>query len=391
MACIELLDRQEYGSVTETTSITLNNVFKYEYLLAIIGDWAGTRKNRTEWSNAVWLDQGEEIGYSIYNATSSCMTRTYKVLVTANSMTLTGEMYYYQIFGVSGYNIDLISALTAESRSENLITSFPLINISKYSQILFVNDSQYGASASESTIRDEDYINEGMEIGASGGQATPSHISITTKIPVTSDSMTLTGKMYYYQVFGLSKTVTNKYCYTGLIWLADGEDIDVVDKTTDKMLINSYILSDYKDTIELPSPPGAYDTYSAYYMRGNGVYTNISGRDFAKTNVGDGYVIAAYDGNSTGPMLLSMSRDSVATNNPSFEHSFTYDGNTWWTGGNQYGFTGNFYEVPYFMGLDMYGPFSTDSTDNYKLRCIQMATAALNVIYRKYIPIPDSM
>ena len=201
---IYLLASQVYlSSPIETTTLTLNNLSKYRYLLAVIGDWSGSQYSRAQWIGRTYLNQGTEIGYSIYNNTSSCMTRTYQIPVTADSMTLTGSMYHYQIYGIAGCEIELIDSLTTEHAAENLITSFPLTNISKYSEILFINDANYGTYADESLIRSDLYINEGTEIGYSGARSSISHLSISTRLPVSGSSMTVTGHMYYYQVFGL--------------------------------------------------------------------------------------------------------------------------------------------------------------------------------------------
>ena len=183
----------------------------------------------------------------------------------------------------------------------------------------------------------------------------------------------------------------DKYCYHGLLWLAQGENVNIYDAESGDLLVEDFALTERKDTIELPKPEFPYIVTSPWYRYENGVYTTISGRTFAKTNAGDGYVIALYAQSATGPMLLSMDQNCVKTNNPSYEHSFEYDGKTWWTGGNQYGFGGSYSNVPYYMDISSQGPYSSSSADNYRLPIIQKSTAALNIIYNKNVPIPQSL
>lgn len=44
----------------------------------------------------------------------------------------------------------------------------------------------------------------------------------------------------------------DKYCYNGLLWLAQGEDVNIYDAESGDLLVEDFTLTERKDTIELP-------------------------------------------------------------------------------------------------------------------------------------------
>ena len=182
----------------------------------------------------------------------------------------------------------------------------------------------------------------------------------------------------------------DKYCYNGLLWLAQGEDVNIYDAESGDLLVEDFTLSDRKDTIELPELP--YKKDSSYYMDNAGeVVTVLRDRTFTKVNAGPSYGYGCWSGVDTTPVLLSMDQNAVLLSWHYVTHSFNYDGQTWYTGGNGYGFENDDCASVNRLDISSYGPFSTDPTDTYKLPIIQKATAALNVITGKNIPIPQSL
>ena len=180
----------------------------------------------------------------------------------------------------------------------------------------------------------------------------------------------------------------DKYCYTGLLWLAQGEDVNIYDAESGDLLVEDFTLTERKDTIELPGP---YVITSPYYMdKAGDVVTNLNGRVFTKVNPGPSYGYGYWDGRICDPVLLSMDENAVLLSWHYVTHSFEYDNKIWYTGGNGYGYNYDYATVNR-LDISSYGPFSTDPTDNYKLANIQKATVALNIIYNKNIPIPQSL
>ena len=57
----------------------------------------------------------------------------------------------------------------------------------------------------------------------------------------------------------------DKYCYHGLLWFGQGEDVKIFDSDSGEELLE-HTLSERKDEIELPPGPLEYDTSSPYYM-----------------------------------------------------------------------------------------------------------------------------
>ncbi len=45
----------------------------------------------------------------------------------------------------------------------------------------------------------------------------------------------------------------DKYCYNGLLWLAQGEDVNIYDAESGDLLVEDFTLTERKDEIELPS------------------------------------------------------------------------------------------------------------------------------------------
>jgi hypothetical protein len=181
----------------------------------------------------------------------------------------------------------------------------------------------------------------------------------------------------------------DKYCYHGLLWFGQGEDVKIFDANSDRELIE-HTLSERIDEIEVPRAELPYDTSSPYYFEGTGQFTAFGGRSYQKTNAGSAYCLCQYNGTSCSPVLLSKDQNCVKENYPSFEHSFEYLGETWWTGGNQYGFSSNYSTAPRYMDISAYGPFSSSSADDYRLPIIQKAIVSLNIIYNENVPIPQS-
>ena len=46
----------------------------------------------------------------------------------------------------------------------------------------------------------------------------------------------------------------DKYCYKGLLWFAQGEDVNIYDAESGDLLVEDFALTERKDTIELPEP-----------------------------------------------------------------------------------------------------------------------------------------
>lgn len=178
----------------------------------------------------------------------------------------------------------------------------------------------------------------------------------------------------------------DKYCYHGLLWFGQGEDVKIFDSDSGEELLE-HTLSEQTDEIELPPE---YDTSSPYYMDTAGtVVTDLNGRVFTKVNDGPSYGYGDWDGAECHPVLLSKDPNAVILSWHWVTHSFTYDGETWYAGGNGYGFNHDWATVNR-LDISSYAPFSTDSTDTYHLPIIQKATAALNIITGKHEPIPQS-
>ena len=185
----------------------------------------------------------------------------------------------------------------------------------------------------------------------------------------------------------LASILGDTYVKQDLFWFSQGEDIKIFDPDTGTELLG-YALGDRKDEIELP---GDYITESVYYMEEAGTtVTNLNGRIFTKSNDGPSYGYGYWDGTYSTPVLLSMDQNAVQLSWHYVTHSFTYDGKTWYAGGNGYGFDADCASVNR-LDISSYAPFSTDPTDTYKLPTIQKAIAALNIIYHKNIPIPQSV
>ena len=183
--------------------------------------------------------------------------------------------------------------------------------------------------------------------------------------------------------------------HSELLFFSQGEDIDILDVDQGITLVDNYTLTNTKDTIEV-AKPFEYLTSSPYYFTGTGTFTTISGRRYNKTNAGPGYVFAYYNGTSSNPMLLSRLYECIKTTNSTgtvatHEFQFEYDGYIWWAGGFKYGFSGNSKSSDHYIDISAYAPWSQDSSDNYRLQHTQMATAALNIVYNKNIPIPQSL
>lgn len=45
----------------------------------------------------------------------------------------------------------------------------------------------------------------------------------------------------------------DKYCYNGLLWFSQGEDVNIYNVESGNLLINNFSLTERKDTIELPT------------------------------------------------------------------------------------------------------------------------------------------
>ena len=179
--------------------------------------------------------------------------------------------------------------------------------------------------------------------------------------------------------------MSNRYCFNGLLWFDFRDRVKISDAKTGEVLVNSYRLWDPAETIEIP---GDYNTHSPYYMEDIGdIVTDLNGRVFTKVNAGPSYGYGYWDGSSCNPVLLSMDQNAVTLSWHYVTQEFEYDGKTWYTGGNGYGFDYDYATVNRF-DISSYAPFSTDSTDTYKLPNVQKAYAALNIIYNKNHPIP---
>lgn len=182
----------------------------------------------------------------------------------------------------------------------------------------------------------------------------------------------------------------DKYCYHGLLWFSQGEDVKIFDADSGEELVE-HTLSERMDEIELPYHELPYDTSSPYYMENaNDVVTKLYSRTFTKANYGPSYGYGCWSGVDTIPVLLSKDQNAVLLSWHYVTHSFEYEDETWYVGGNGYGFDSDCASINR-LDVSMYGPFSSDSTDTYKLSIIQKATAALNIIYNKNVPIPQSL
>lgn len=182
----------------------------------------------------------------------------------------------------------------------------------------------------------------------------------------------------------------DKYCYNGLLWFGQGEDVKIFDADSGKELLE-HTLSERKDEIELPPLELPYIIESQYYMEDAGdIVTILSDRTFQKVNNGPSYGFGCWTGTESLPMLLSKDQNAVLLSWHYVTHSFEYEGETWYAGGNGYGYYSDCASVNR-LDISSYGPFSEDATENYKLGIIQKATAALNIIYNKNVPIPQSL
>ena len=131
------------------------------------------------------------------------------------------------------------------------------------------------------------------------------------------------------------------YCYQGLLFFEDGEDVKIFDAESGEELIE-HTLDEYQDEIELPelwlvdSPYYIYDVQNAFA---------INGRNYRKTIAGEAYgcgmLFSSYGKGL--PMFVSTEPDFVKYTTDvggAFEQRATcsYRGKTWYISGGEYGF-----------------------------------------------------
>lgn len=132
----------------------------------------------------------------------------------------------------------------------------------------------------------------------------------------------------------------DKYCYNGLLWLAQGEDVNIYDAESGDLLVEDFTLTERKDTIELPMG-FQWITNSPYYFEHQNTGVQFGGRTYYKSNNIPCYGAAIYRSDGwTAVAYVALDPNGVV-------------------GGGNYGPTGSYGPIQY-MGLDWYmsGPGS---------------------------------
>ena len=136
----------------------------------------------------------------------------------------------------------------------------------------------------------------------------------------------------------------DKYCYNGLLWLAQGEDVNIYDAESGDLLVEDFTLTERKDTIELPI---GYVKSSPYYMDSTSDKVTFGGRDYPKANTIPSYGTAYHrSDNWTCPMFISMDPNGVKGTGyaPSGDYAGTveFNGATWYISGPGAALTGDY-------------------------------------------------
>ena len=112
---------------------------------------------------------------------------------------------YIDIIYLSDPPIQLLASHWS-STSNDLSTSVTVNGCSDYDYLLVIGDVSARNSQSEETMRNTMHIDVGDEISYCGGISTAGGSSLlvtVNKVPVTEDTMVITGNIYSYQVFGV--------------------------------------------------------------------------------------------------------------------------------------------------------------------------------------------
>ena len=207
---ISLLTSKWQDTQGSQASITVNGCSDYDYLLVISDVSNRNSTSEANMRSIMYTNEGTELAYCGGISTtggSSMLVIVNKVPVTADTMTLTGAFFSYQVYGVRGLNVKRLNSLFATNGSD--LTQVPVgadCSDCAYLLPIFTNRRQNGVN--EQTMRNNTYYTGKTEIGYSGGylnSSSSSRIAISYLVPVDDPYITtLTGlSTGQYVVLGL--------------------------------------------------------------------------------------------------------------------------------------------------------------------------------------------
>ena len=207
---ISLLTSKWQDAQGSQASVSVTGCSDYDYLLVISDVSYRNSTSEANMRSGMYTNEGTELAYCGGMSTSggsSMLAIVNKVPVTADTMTLTGAFFSYQVYGIRSLNIKRLNSLFATNGSA--LTQVPIggdCSDCAYLLPIFTNRNQNGVN--EQTMRNNTYYTGKTEIGYSGGyinSSSSSRIAISYLVPVNDPSMTtLTGlSTGQYVVLGL--------------------------------------------------------------------------------------------------------------------------------------------------------------------------------------------
>ena len=209
---VRIVDKFSNTANDKTTSLSVSGCSPYDSIIvfATISARDGVPKASME-PNTV-INEGTKIcdfGAYVNSSSSSQLITVYQIPVTADTMTLTGQFYYYQVLGLRP-NRTFTPIVNLWNNTSNNPTSIPVGDCSNYIAIVPVVSRTWRSGITRASMEPQVYYSTNTPISESGFYLSSANSSILTRTYteiLTGDSsdVTLTNlQCSTYAVFGIA-------------------------------------------------------------------------------------------------------------------------------------------------------------------------------------------